>query len=306
MSRVWTGRPRRRIPRFACYAFAMVDLISKRLRSLLSDYLAQGSVLRAIERAFDAEDIPFVKPREESGGQRRTMVQGYYHGLDFAQAADVRRFLNVLAFFLQTIERQIPEEHPWSPSDGEKHWAALKLDEFQAALAKDGYAYRDGDIVGISAAGRLLDAKAIAGHFDARHIHEQIKRIEASVDTDPALAIGTAKELVESCFKTILKDRAIEYGNGDDLPQLGKKVFKALRLVPDDVPEAAKGADTIRRLLSNLATVTQGLAEMRSLYGTGHGKEGRSKGVSPRHAKLAVGAASTLVTFVFETHQENG
>jgi hypothetical protein len=46
------------------------------------------------------------------------------------------------------------------------------MDEFQAAHAKDGYAYRDGDIVGASAAGRLLDAKAIAERFDARHIHD--------------------------------------------------------------------------------------------------------------------------------------
>lgn len=281
----------------------MADLISKRIRSLLSDYLAQGSVLREIERSFDGEDIPFVEPKDNAGGQRRTMVQGYYNGLDFGDAADVRRFLNVLAEFLQGIERQIPEERPWSDGAGDKHWAVLKLEEFQAALAKDGYAYREGDIVGISAAGRLLDAKAIAEHFDARHMNDQIKRIEASVDTDPSLAIGTAKELVESCFKTILTERGIEYGNSDDLPQLGKKVFKALRLVPDDVPEAAKGADTIRRLLSNLATVTQGLAEMRSLYGTGHGKDGRTKGLSSRHAKLAVGAASTLVTFAFETHQ---
>lgn len=281
----------------------MPDLISKRVRSLLTDYLAQGSVLREIERTFDGEDVPYVEPSESAGGQRRTLVQGYYNGLDFGEPADVRRFLNVLAEFLQRIERQIPEERAWS-TDTEKHWAVLTLEEFEAALAKDGYAYRDGGIVGISAAGRLLDAKAIAQRFDAGHIHDQIRRIEASVDTDPALAIGTAKELVESCFKTILTERKIEFSNGDDLPQLGKKVFKVLRLVPDEVPDAARGADTIRRLLSNLATVTQGLTEMRSLYGTGHGKDGRSKGLSSRHAKLAVGAASTLVTFVFETHQE--
>ncbi|MDR3231671.1 MAG: abortive infection family protein, partial [Synergistaceae bacterium] len=38
--------------------------------------------------------------------------------------------------------------------------------------------------------------------------------------------------------------------------------------------------------------------------GTGHGKDGRSKGLSTRHARLAVGAASTFVRFLFETHIE--
>jgi hypothetical protein len=56
-------------------------------------------------------------------------------------------------------------------------------------------------------------------------IHEQIHRIDASIDTDAALAIGTAMELVESCIKTILTDRRIAYGAGEDVLDLGKKVF---------------------------------------------------------------------------------
>jgi hypothetical protein len=80
--------------------------------------------------------------------------------------------------------------------------------------------------------------------------------------------------------------------------------MKELRLVPEGVPEGAKGCEIIRRLLSNLGTVVQGLAELRGLYGTGHGKEGRTRSLKPRHAKLAAGAAATLVTFLFETHKE--
>jgi len=76
-----------------------------------------------------------------------------------------------------------------------------------------------------------------------------------------------------------------------------------LKLTPDDIPDAAKAAGTIRRLLSNLATVTQGLAELRNLYGTGHGKSATSKGLTSRHAKLAAGAATALAVFLFETHE---
>lgn len=77
-----------------------------------------------------------------------------------------------------------------------------------------------------------------------------------------------------------------------------------LNLVPETVPEAARGADMIKRLLSNLGTIGNGLAELRNLYGTGHGKHGSATGLSARHAKLAVGADSTLVVFLFETHSE--
>jgi hypothetical protein len=118
------------------------------------------------------------------------------------------------------------------------------------------------------------------------------------------LAIGTAKELVESCCKTILAERQALPGGKPELPQLIKETFKELKLLPADIPESAKGSDTIKRMLSNLGTVVTGLAEMRNLYGSGHGRDGKARGLVPRHARLAAGAASSLALFLFETHQE--
>jgi len=138
---------------------------------------------------------------------------------------------------------------------------------------------------------------------DANYVLQQITRMETAIDEDPALAIGTAKELVETCCKTILAEREIEIAGSPDLPQLVKQTTKTLALTPDDIPEKAKAAKTIRRLLSNLATITQGIAELRNHYGTGHGAVATRKGLQPRHAKLAVGAASTLAIFLLETHQ---
>jgi hypothetical protein len=80
--------------------------------------------------------------------------------------------------------------------------------------------------------------------------------------------------------------------------------LKELKLVPEGIPEGARGADVIKRLLSNLGTIGNGLAELRGLYGTGHGKHGSTSGLGSRHAKLAVGAAATLAVFLFETHKE--
>jgi hypothetical protein len=135
------------------------------------------------------------------------------------------------------------------------------------------------------------------------YVVQQITRMEAAVDADPGLAIGTAKELVETCCKTILLDRKVPVEKAADLPVLVKQAAKALALTPDDIPDKAKAVETIRRLLSNLGTITSGVAELRNLYGTGHGKEGRMKGLHPRHARLAVGAASTLALFLIETHE---
>jgi hypothetical protein len=149
----------------------------------------------------------------------------------------------------------------------------------------------------------LLKGSVVLGN--AVHLAEQIRRIEQAIDTDPALAVGTAKELVEAVCKTILAERGKPVDGTPDFPALTKMTALELRLVPDSVPKAAKGAETIRRLLGNLGTVAQGLAELRNLYGTGHGKHGATQPIKPRHARLAVGAAATLATFLYETHKES-
>jgi len=154
-----------------------------------------------------------------------------------------------------------------------------------------------------SASKALESVKETFARADANYVLQQITRMEAAIDEDPALAIGTAKELIETCCKTILTERGIEIQGSPDLPQLVKQTTKTLALTPNDIPDKAKAAKAIRRLLSNLATITQGIAELRNYYGTGHGAVATQKGLQPRHAKLAVGAASTLAIFLLETHQ---
>jgi hypothetical protein len=134
-------------------------------------------------------------------------------------------------------------------------------------------------------------------------MHQEIERIEAAIDTDPALAIGTAKEMVETCCKHIAEALKIELPANPDMPDLVKAVLKALRLVPEGIPDASKGAQSIKRTLSSLGQITQGLAELRKLYGTGHGRSASHRSLSTRHARLAVGAAATFVEFVISTYK---
>ena len=132
--------------------------------------------------------------------------------------------------------------------------------------------------------------------------------MEGSADTEPDLAIGTAKEFVESICKTILDEREELYGKNDDLLVLVRKTTKVLQLTPDDIASAARAAETIKRMLMNLAQLVQGTAELRNAYGTGHGKSKAQvrQGLEPRHARLAVGTATTLGVFLYETHEARG
>jgi len=150
----------------------------------------------------------------------------------------------------------------------------------------------------------LDSAGDVAETLNAEYVTRQVSRMRNSIDTDPELAVGTAKEFLETICKTILDACGHSYGKSAKILDLVKLVRKELQLLPDDIHEKAKGADTVKRILSNLGTAAQGIAELRGLYGTGHGKAAGSGGIQPRHARLTVGAAATLGVFLFDTYQE--
>lgn len=138
--------------------------------------------------------------------------------------------------------------------------------------------------------------------FSADYVSQQITRMDAAVDSDPALAVGTAKELLETTCKAILEAREKVAPKSADLPKLVRLVAQELRLVPEDVPQSAKASESVRQVLGALGSVVTGVAELRNAYGTGHGQAPTRGGLSPRHAKLVVGAASTVAVFLYETH----
>lgn len=150
----------------------------------------------------------------------------------------------------------------------------------------------------------VVGVKSVSNVLNADYVHQQTDRLLVALDEDPELAIGTAKEFVETICKTILEDKGLAADSSWEFPKLVRSTMRELKLVPDSVESTSRGADTIRQLLMNLASIANAMAEVRNLYGTGHGKAAKTKGLQTRHARLAVGAASTLAVFLFETHQD--
>ena len=265
------------------------EMVSKKTRDAVREFMVTHYVLRTIDDEFAAVNIPLDEGHQPAvPGQRRALVEQYYHSLNFTELADVRKFLQLCENILGDVDEQSRVEI--------LRW-----------LRRDGIEYSEGRIVWPPKGVHLSPLRSTAARIGAEHLQRLIERMDAAlIDEDVDLAIGTAKELVESCCKTILAEREVPMPGNADINDLIKKVRAELKLVPDGVSEAAKGAETIKRVLSNLGTIAQGLAELRGLYGTGHGRHGKSKGLTVRHARLAVGAATTLATFLFDTHQDRG
>jgi len=202
--------------------------------------------------------------------------------------------------------------HPVVQPDQEKvNWILETLNRY---LAADGWEIAPrGEISGksIYAARRRIEgasfavnqAQRIADVLSASYISQQITRMEHAVEKDPELAIGTAKEFVETICKTVLTRCSVATRGTEDMPQLVRLTLKQFKLTPDDVSDGSRSADTIRVLLGSLSTITHKLAELRNLHGSGHGKDASAHILGVRHARLAVGASTALGVFIFETYE---
>lgn len=150
-----------------------------------------------------------------------------------------------------------------------------------------------------------LVASQIKSEFNSDYINSQIQLMITIQDENPTEAIGKAKELIESCCKTILEKIGVTLNPKWDLTNLIDEVFKRFKIMPRDIDENIKGAKSIKQILGNLKAIGQGVAELRNLYGSGHGKSETYKGLEPRHAQLAIGSSITLVKFMWESYKRN-
>jgi hypothetical protein len=203
------------------------ELISKKTRNEFREYFVSWTV-REIEQEFDAADVPCdtdYVPRTSSA--RRAQVDKYYHALDFTRWSDVLKLLKVYEVALLQLEHYAT--HPDIYDDARAR-AAIQLAGLTKWLSRDGLEFKEGRITRASGTVHLTEFIESAARLDAPELQRQLDRLRAAVDADPPLAIGTAKELVETVCKTILHDRNVTFDEGADIPALVKVTRKQLGL----------------------------------------------------------------------------
>jgi len=151
--------------------------------------------------------------------------------------------------------------------------------------------------VTIPAVQTIADVERLADGFD---IEEYIQRIRNSLDADPALAVGSTKDLIESVLKTILGLHGANIGD-EDMPKLLKRAQVALGIDPKDIEPAAPGAESLRKLLGSMTQIVISVTELRNLYGTGHGKS-MAPGLDPASARLVVGVGTSVAAYLMQRY----
>lgn len=265
----------------------MRELISKSARGLFRD-LMTGSTVGAISAAFRDEGFaPNRDTRYEDSSVRRTTTQEYLESVNWSDSDHINRVVRV-------FERLLID---WQ--DGPF------LQRFYDSLRRDGCTVDypgTGLITPPPDNGRARSIRSMATLTDPSAIQEQLDRIQRAIIEDPAQAIGSAKELIESTAKVVLNERGRPVNDKDDLPALAKAAQEALGLHPSAGTPGPDGSDAVKKILGAVTTIAAGLGELRNRgYGTGHGPAAARVGLRPRHAHLAVNAAVTWCQLLLDT-----
>jgi hypothetical protein len=181
----------------------------------------------------------------------------------------------------EILERLVEHRH----SDELVRYLALQhwLDEHDPALGRELF---------LTAENTPLDElNQVAISRDIPELTRQISRIRRTATTDPEIAIGQAKEMLETVMKSILG----QHGPNSDID-----IIKLVKMTREKLGLDGGGASTYRnRTLSNLTQLVEGINKLRNLYGTGHGRS-RAGETDTAHAKLVVDSAAALCVFFLE------
>ena len=259
----------------------MTDLISGRVRGVFRA-AASGVVLGDIDRIWQAEGFA-PGAATADGGQRVTRWSEYESSVDWSNPAHTRRVLRVYESFLS-------------------EFVTDNAAQFTRALALDGFTIDDLGRINAQSS-PVRDLSGLDALRDPSGIRDAFSRIELLLDANPAVVVGAVKDLIEATAKTVVEALGGTYHRSDEMPALATNVQDSLGLTARGVPDSVDSAPSIRRVLGGLASVAQGIAELRNVGGSGRGRS-TAPNLSHRHARLALNAGRAWREITLDTYAD--
>lgn len=131
--------------------------------------------------------------------------------------------------------------------------------------------------------------------FGREALEENVDRLRRST-ADPALLIGTAKDLLEAVAKFVLEEHGMmpQKANFNHLWYLARE---RLGILPQQVDPNLPGHEALRKIHGSTWTIAEQVNELRNLQGTGHGRT-MPAGVSEDLALLVIREACSVAEYM--------
>lgn len=153
------------------------------------------------------------------------------------------------------------------------------MQKLNAALAKQGWK--------LAADGSLeKDGPLDFEVMDRAALGEQLKRLNSAAE-DPALLLGTAKDLIESIYKFVLEEIGTGVPPNANFPALQHLALERLNLLPQNVNADLPGGKELRMIYQAAQKQAGIINDLRNVQGTGHGRT-LPTGIKPEAAIFVV------------------
>ncbi len=270
----------------------MLDEETKEL--FLSLFVRSGYVLNFTSEAFDNFTLAFVNIRVQNkyGLSKGKSLKTFLYDEEIDDSLKTKLLSELLSYYEKHYEYEYKQEYKNELVGVE----AQNMERYYLLYLKCKKKLNEVDQIENTIKNNMEDAKDF---FSSEYISQNVNLMLETQSTNPANSIGLAKNLIESCCKTILSEIGINYDKNDNLNDLTKKVTENIQLLPNSFSKNDGIYKTVNKILGNLKQIPCGLAEMRNLYGNGHGKEANFVGLDETCAKLAIACATTYVTYVY-------
>jgi len=185
-------------------------------------------------------------------------------------------------------------------SDDSRHQGRERI---RKILEKNGLEYVGGGRIAPAGrvAGPTRSLETILRDRDLASVEKEFERALTNVESDPPAAVTAACAVIESFCRIHIEDRGLDLPSKQDIGGLWKVVKTDLRLDGNEVAD-----DDVKKILQGLASIADGVGALRTHAGSAHGKGRQPFRILPRHARLAVHAAHTLVVYLVERAEASG
>jgi hypothetical protein len=261
--------------------------------------LLTGWTLREIDNLFAGNELTdAVNELDErqwpvGGSSRRHSAASYHAALDLSDPNQRARLLRVYDDVLaadpeseqsRQLRRLLRRDGIRIAGDGAIEGAELELPS-----------------PGPFDASRLPDFSLIQ---DSEVLREHAMRMQRALgQRDPADALLAGRELLETVCKLVAKDYGKPIPKNASLGQLYSIAADELGLKAAAVEGDTEASKAARKVLQGLASIADGMGELRTRIGRGHGRTDKSP-ARQRHAELGTSASATLALFILDTWHE--
>lgn len=173
---------------------------------------------------------------------------------------------------------------------GKEHERRAKVRTVQAAFGRIDWELTDAGELRPAGVGTVTSVQGRPA------IDDQLGRLRRATD-DPALLLGTAKEMLESTAKYVMEAYSVPYRPNSTFDEIWHHARDRLGLLPAQVDQTRAGGSQVREILQSSWSIARMANEVRNVEGTGHGRT-LPTAMTPEMAMLVVREACSIAELV--------